>query len=361
MSKKISSQPAVSRQSQAQTLSEHIARLQQRQMEMVQQTAHELEAIQRELQDNNQVDLLERQISALEAERAALHQELAKTQQESEQTISSVRQIVLEHMQSLEQKLHVVEPAAIAHTPFPETLPVVPVVERVIEQVPTQMTDVRLEKRVEPRAPKEKRARRFSPRRLAIRFVSLAILASGGWYGWTKFLAPTPYQAGQVAGASTLKPAAQATTDPFAAAYAEVDFAKTEWEPTTNVDFNLKFEYPKNSSVLSYTIGSSNEWVVRKNGYLLQITQILTTQPLDQWWQSNSSTYNPDNNKVTSTPFKGLPAIFVDTKEKTITSGSSYFVKRSDGIYRIWMKDEVPTTDDGQRLAHMVQSIIFTK
>lgn len=207
--------------------------------------------------------------------------------------------------------------------------------------------------------PKLKKPR--SVKRVIRRTLTVSLAACLLYAGWN-FIKPSS-EIGTVAGvtASTPTPTPAASMNAYTESYAELPLDQTTWDSHIDQEFKLRLDYPKNTSNRVRTVGGSNIWFLRKNGYLMKITQLTsdTTITLDQWWNTNGTNFS-DLGAPTKTTFKGVPAMFVDTKEKTVTSGSSYFVKRPTGVYQIWIKDEPAITDDGQRIKRMVDSLAFT-
>ena len=159
---------------------------------------------------------------------------------------------------------------------------------------------------------------------------------------------------GQVAGVSTAKPTLskeQTIQQEYPESYAAVAFADTQWSTYADSDFGVSLQYPKNATHIAHVVGGDNLWFLRNDGYLLKITRLdaPTGQSLSDWWTLNGNGYVSDSAPV-QTSFIGLPAWSVPSVDKSATSGSLYFVKPGAEVYEVWVKDEPPATDDGQRL-----------
>ncbi len=357
------------------TVSEQIARLQQRQLEMVQQTAQELESLKEQLEKSEQAEKLESEVNRLREERNYLEQnvhqlqnQLIQQQEHTTHVVSGLTDVIRTHLQSVQgftsqteaflEKIPQYSPV-----PLPETTPVAPTP---VQEKPVPVAPVILPVQHAPAHPQEllfeaprhpKKARTFSGRRFALRAVTASLIVVSGYGGWNFIKkAAGPTETGDVAGAAVV---ASATPEPYAESFADVPFEQTEWEVANDGEFGIQFDYPKNASNRTRTLGGNNLWVLRKNGYLLKISRFQTTDTLETWWTANQKNYT-DESKGVKTTFKGFPAIYVESKVKTVTSGSSYFVQRTDGIYQIWIKDESAATDDGQRLTRMMESFTFT-
>ena len=357
---------------------DQIARLQQRQMEMVQQTSLELEDLKQRLEHNEETEWLRIRVNELEQEKQVL-------QDSFEQQLSSFRNVIrgqaraidqqiqifsLDATQNLESMLGALQsevprvavkpeyrpaPQVVATPPtfadfvdMPNSFPVQP-------PQPVQMTDVR------PVKQKRKNSFRIVPgRKVVIRLAALALIGATGYWGFNQFLAPKSVinSTAQVAGVST---ASQVVEDPYAASFAEYPFNQTAWENHIDPDFGLAIDWPSNTSNRVRVVGGNNLWFLRKNGFLIQVTRLDagTALDLDIWW-SHKKTEFEDAGKVSKTTFKGMPTMYVEATAITPTSGNSYFIKRTSGIFHIWVKNEPASTDDGQRIARMLFSLTFT-
>jgi hypothetical protein len=227
---------------------------------------------------------------------------------------------------------------------------------------------------------KEKKSQRHPVRRFVVRTAVWALILGGGYYGWATFKHTTQanlqqalsnHPTSSVAGASTdsaTTSSTAATADPttntdmsdrsYPESFAELPFDQTVWETTTDPDLGITIDYPKNTTNRVRIIGGNNLWFLRKNGYLVKVSRFETSLQLNDWWAINKQDYTSDNT-VDKTTFKNLPAWHVTPIDKTDYTGDSYFVRRNDSILQIWIKNEDPTTDDGQRLQRMVNSLQF--
>ena len=141
---------------------------------------------------------------------------------------------------------------------------------------------------------------------------------------------------------------------------ADIPFDKTEWDTLTDTDFGISLTYPKNASNIERVIGGSNIWLLRKQGYLMKFSMVdLAGQTPTDWWDSVKDGYSDKD--VSVGKFKTLPAHIIKTPVPNATSGTTYAVERNGFITEIWIKDEPPTTDDGQRLAKMTASLQITQ
>jgi hypothetical protein len=170
---------------------------------------------------------------------------------------------------------------------------------------------------------------------------------------------------GVVAGASTTRPVSITVQSPdqeYPESYVDIPYAQTIWATYTDSDFGVSISYPKNTSDVVHTVGGDNLWFLRKDGYILKISRsdLASGQTLDQWWATNAAEY-----ETTVTASKGSfetqPAWILPAATKSETSGTSYFLQSGTEVYEVWVKDEDPTSADGQRLARMVASLQFTE
>ncbi|CAN5130598.1 hypothetical protein BH11PAT4_BH11PAT4_1310 [soil metagenome] len=356
-----------------------------------------LDELRRELEKGNQLNELRSDITRLENEKRNLEQQVRHLETrlqaqhgQTTATLEALKNTVRGQVQSLDQQLqvfsldtsHTVEGLlAILHgatIPNPDTTtipvhhpgvvaePVVPRMQPIAHTVPTPAPTqpVAAETFFEPLIPEPIHQSRKAPsrfRRIAIRtvFSLLMVAVLGGGY---LFLRPTNkiFTDGEVAGASTQPtPEVTGSPDPYAASFAEIPFEKTVWELATDTDFGIAVQFPSNTSTKVKVIGGNNLWFVRKSTYLMRFTKTTTDETLDQWWSKNSSTYT-DQAKASKINYKGKPAYYLDSLEKTPTSGSSYIIKHAGNILTIWVKDEPSTTDDGKRISKMSDSLTFT-
>lgn len=375
------------------TMHHQLTRLQQRQMEMMEETTRELDRLRQELENNDQHTRLQAEVDRLRQENNVLHNQVGavrshlRNQQDSWQEVIGKLQEIARTTGSLEQVFELattpeVTVPATASKPDAEgtpastqpkrrwfgrrrsqkSIPAQPVEQPVFRYKDEDFfgDDVQT---TEPETTSKPRKRR-GVKRLAVRFVTLALITATGYAGWNWLVTDT-VDSGSVAGASTetLPETAEVTPtfDTYTESFAEVPFEQTEWEKTTDYEFGLSLDYPKNATNRVRVIGGSNLWFLRKNGYLLKISVIPSSLTLTDWWKENQETYaSPNNLKVTEGSFKDLPAVIAESRQKTATSGTSYFIKRDQGIFHIWIKDEPAITDDGQRLGRMVESLTFT-
>jgi len=364
-------------------VNEQISRLQQRQLEMVQQTAQELESLKLQLENSDQLEILQREVNQLKAERGSmehyvqdLQKQMVAQQETATQTIAGLTDVIRIHLQQvkgfasqteeyLEKLPHFTGSLPTLTPPVAPPIQEKPVVKAVAPQVfippailPVEHTS--LPARELP-LKKIRGARTFSGRKFALRAVAIALVLSLGYAGVhaiQSHVSKANAEFGQVAGVSTV--AASPSPDEYAASFADLPFSATKWSTVNSTDFGIKFDYPSNTSNFVTTIGGDNMWVLRHNGYLMKITRIESTDSLSAWWQINQSSYNTNELPAVTTTFKGQPALYVESKQKDTTSGSSYFVKQANNILQIWVKDEAATTDDGQRLTHMIDTFTFT-
>jgi hypothetical protein len=358
---------------------------------------HLLEELRRELEKGNQLNELRSTITRLENDKHNLEQQVklleSRLQAQHGQitaTVEALKNTVRGQVQNLDQQLqvfsldtsHTIEGLlAVLHAasiPTPDVLqhqPSQPVqhmsiathpVERPLQQQPTyHHISPATEEVVEPLIPEpsHQQGGRKKIRRLIMRSF-YALLFAGIIGGGYLFLRPTTkiYQDGEVAGASTSPtpaPEENSSPDPYAASFAEVPFEKTEWELVSDADFGIAVQFPTNASTKVKVIGGNNLWFVRKSTYLMRFSRITTEETLDQWWAANSQTYT-EQAKATKITYKGKPAYYLESNERTPTSGSSYIVKHAGNILVIWVKDEPTTTDDGKRITKMTESLTFT-
>lgn len=362
-----------------------------------------LDELRRELEKGNQLNELRAEITRLENEKRNLEQQVRHLESrlqaqhgQASATLEALKNTIRGQVQSLDQQLqvfsldtsHSIEGLlAVLHSasiPNPDlnSIPVhhpgiqaeppvvsprvftpSPAIPHTISQpIQPEPAETFFEPLIpEPTHQSHAPNRRF--RKIAIRtfFSLLAVGLVGGGY---LFLRPTTkiYQDGEVAGAATgaqPTPEVSSSPDPYAASFAEVPFEKTEWELVTDADFGIALQFPTNASTKVKVIGGNNLWFVRKNTYLMRFSKITTDETLEQWWTKNSSTYS-DQAKATKITYKGKPAMYLESIEKTPTSGSSYIIKHAGNILTVWVKDEPTTTDDGKRISKMVESLTFT-
>ena len=208
-----------------------------------------------------------------------------------------------------------------------------------------------------PNAPKKK-----SNRHLARPIITVITLALTGYIA-AKYLPHSlaglaTRSTGQVAGASV---AAPIVNKEYPESYATLPFSSTVWETLDDPDFHFHIEYPKNTSNLVRIVGGSNIWFLRNNGYIMKITRsdLAAGQTLDVWWSTNQSQYSDEYTSSKST-LNGQPAWLITAKAQSENSGNSYFIRNGASILQLWIKDEPTSSDDGQRLAHMLASFRLT-
>jgi hypothetical protein len=191
-----------------------------------------------------------------------------------------------------------------------------------------------------------------------------SLIAAGG-IGWSGLAYLQHKNAGEVAGVSTTASQQKTAgrTDLLGGSSAEnkeanaaVAFGDTVWETYDESDFGVSFSYPKNASNILHTVGGNNIWVLRYDTYLLKIVRQDTSAPLDTWWEQNKAVYTTDASATKGT-FKGHPAWVVMPNDATSATGVSYFVAGKGGIMQFSTQNVGPSTDDGRRLAKMIESI----
>ena len=194
--------------------------------------------------------------------------------------------------------------------------------------------------------------------KIAPRFISLALLLLIGYFGYHYAFAK---QAPVENNAQPATATAQTVHRPdYKESQADVPFDKTEWDTLTDTDFGISLTYPKNASNIERVIGGSNIWLLRKQGYLMKFSMVdLAGQTPADWWDGVKEGYSDKD--VSVGKFKNLPAHIIKTPVPNATSGTTYAVERNGFITEIWIKDESPTTDDGQRLAKMTASLQVTQ
>ncbi|MEI6477495.1 MAG: hypothetical protein WCO52_00715 [bacterium] len=373
------------------SLSEQISRLQQRQLELVRQTSQELDLLKRQVEEGglhepvvqdegsrlaDEMKRLREAVTSLHAENQEKNSQLSQLEERLTDYQRQVREVFIHggptgvlHLRDIRPRP--VTPQATIETPTPVVVipelqpePVVPVV--------TQLKLPPIEKRVK-KEKKERSPRRPVPvRRLVVRLVGLTIVVAVGGFTWNVLktgstIPKQPSATGKVAGAST-DPSINASpgadiAESFSESFADLAYASTVWSTTTDSDFGITMEYPKNTSNMVHTTGGSNLWFLRKSGYLLKVTRTVVPAhtKLDDWMASNTNTYAPTSDySLNQSTFMGQPAWLAQPTSHNPLSGYQYFVQHADTVYAFWIKEEPPTTDDGQRLARMITSIKFT-
>jgi hypothetical protein len=200
----------------------------------------------------------------------------------------------------------------------------------------------------------KKSKKKMTPVRLAIR---LAVVGALGFYArqyYVQHLGPTDEQ-GVVAAAETS--VTETKADSFAESFVDLPFAETEWAELVDPDMGVTVSWPKNTSNLSRVVGGSNLWFIRKGSYLMKISIASPNAVgLNDWWADAKTRYTEQGTSSNST-IAGNTAIKLTPTATTETSGTTYFLEASVGIMSIWVKDELPTSDDGKRIARMISSL----
>jgi hypothetical protein len=282
-------------------VSEQIARLQQRQLEMVQQTAQELESLKLQLEKSEHVEHLEAEVAKLRAERSelehslhSLQEQLVNQQEHTTTVVGGLTDVIRTHLKQVqgfasetEQYLtHLPAMAKVASQPVAAAPKPQPIAAPVFTPKPVYHQ--------EKVAREPKPARTFSGRRFAVRALAFGLVVAAGYGGVQALKNRTSSDEGDVAGVSIIT-AETPTMQPYAESYAEVPFNQTIWERMTDAEFGVSFEYPKNTSNIAHTVGSNNLWMVRYNYYLLRTNKIETTLALDAWWIGNQENYAADS------------------------------------------------------------------
>jgi hypothetical protein len=366
-------------------VAEQIRRLEERHRALVEETGAELELLKVQLAEGNNIE------EHVEAAKTPLLEEIAFLRAaiaQSEQG-KTVLKTELERLQNDYQAHYTDVQKALASlgslmdTPqvaVAEPLPEVtnenleallaefsdaPAKDEIAEPSPVVLTEVLPEPIVEkPR--KERKPRSFKwMKRLAVRTVALALVGTAGWAGLQAIQKKNASaEVGQVAGATS-----DGATDilqekdpaeKYKESYAIVPFDRTEWETYTDIDFGVSFRYPTNATNISKTIGGSNIWFLRFNGYMMKISKEDTQDSLDTWWEKSANFYT-DGATAAKGVFKSRPAWIITPTEVTKTSGTTYVVATKTGVMQVWVKDEDPQTDDGQRIAKMLESLTFSQ
>jgi len=310
-------------------ISEQISRLQQRQMELVQQTALELEDLKRQVEESRdyeqEITALRGAVQRLEQEKSLIHSELLVTQQNFEQYYTQIHR-------TLHGGDSVRQPAAQL---TPATAPTAHSVHRA--------------------------AKLQSPKKLVTRTLAFGLVASLGFWGFTSLKHGNAGENGQVAGVSTTAPSANPAADGdlnYPQSYADIPYAQTEWTAFADPDFNFSLLYPKNATARIRAIGSDNVYFPRKDHILAKFTKEDTVSTLDEWWNQHKAEFNTGY-----TVNKGTLGTKVAYIIKPVTadplSGTEYIFRSGSQIIRAWFHDEDPKSDDGQRLTKMLSSIQF--
>lgn len=202
--------------------------------------------------------------------------------------------------------------------------------------------------------------------------LATCVIAALLFGAWQVFISPylqyrnssSPQKQGQVAGASTQKnvtpnqnDTGEALNNQYPESFAQISYDQTVWDTVTDSEFGISMKYPKNATNRVRILGGSNLWFLRFNGYFMKFTKIETKLSLDAWWENNKIDYAEGNIIGENAKFKNEPAIKMQASETTSTSGTTYFIKKGEYILQIWVKDEDPNSDDGKRLATMLDSL----
>ncbi|MCC2631743.1 MAG: hypothetical protein K0S20_442, partial [Patescibacteria group bacterium] len=234
------------------TLSEHINRLQQRQLELVQQTNSELEMLRKQVEDTEsaeqrlaaekepllaEIQELRSSVRYLEEERseqARQYQELRAQMDSYAAHIRNIAESLSSNLPSLPMEMEPTKNALVKKAPAP--LPLVR--PEPLPSLPAK------------RKPAGGIVRKLVPKRGAmVRFALLALVATGGYAGWNSLTGATPADTGQVAGVSTATTTAtssssESTLPDYAQSFAELPFDETQWQKTTDPEFGIVIDYP---------------------------------------------------------------------------------------------------------------------
>lgn len=389
-------------------LSEQIVRLQQRQQELVAQTAKELESLKMQLEDNGQVEALvqrakeplveelrsmKKHLANAEAEKKHLASELQRLQQaytsqyaQMQSTVDALHTIVSNQARSFEP------PAALAPAPLPvfepepepQPVPIIipvvaapPVHEEILTKkeipAPAQpdafaLHESKLKKERREEIEEKRERKPFSRRKFAIRMVTMALIVAGGTWGYKTIAAQQAASVaaivsqakGQVAGATTDSTIDSAPTpDPYKEAQADLPFAATDWDTIKDADYGVTFDYPKNTS---NTIRSdTNIYVIRKDSYLLKITRfdLAANGNLDSWYEDHNSLVGEYT--YAKGTFKGQTAWIGTARDPKSKTGTVYLVnvKNSNQVLAVYVPTVAASTDDGKRQEQMLTTFQF--
>jgi hypothetical protein len=396
-----------------QRVSEQIAKLEQRHRALVEETASELEALKKQITEGHDVrERVEEAQKPLLSEIATLRTNIERAEKEKLQlttelerlhrdyqghysqlqgALGSLKHVVQNQAQALDQQVKLlsvdtdqaIDELLSSLTEATPAQTITPVTEKV-EPLPTVTDDnleallaefspvafvpeepeVTVQAVAEEKPRKEKKQRSFTGlRRLAIRTVGLALVVALGWGGLKTIQSKNLAEAGQVAGVSTDKSVtgsgdSQNPAEEYKQSYAIVPFDQTEWTSYTDPDFGVSLRWPQNASNVLKTPGGSNIWFLRFDAYYMRITLDATTDTLESWWQKNSGFYTSDGSATKGT-FKNHQAWIVTPTTATGNVGTTYIFQTPKGIMQVWTKSFDPATDDGKRLAKMVDSFSF--
>ena len=340
----------IEQESQNSIISDQISRLQQRQIEMVEQTTRELEALKTQLKNNREVAELRRHIVNLELENERLASNL---QNREKQYVAQIRQI----QESLT-------------TILDQTIQTSPEEYKPLEYKPIAFEEpVVIEEKKKPNKIKIKPARKerksYPKLKAGLSFATVATIGFAGWATISPIIARNNASVvqGQVEGVSTDKNvtngsnSSNTTINSYAESFAKVSFNETTWETISDKDFGVSISYPKNATNVARTIGGNNIWFLRKEGYLMKITRYSNPdKTIEMWWSDNQNDYTQDY-KIEKTTYKGQVAYHTTPKYPDTVSGESYFIKKGDHIIQIWTKSQPEDQDDVQRLNQMIESL----
>ena len=388
--------------------SDQISRMQQRQLELVQQTADELESLKQELENGKELEhkieaarqpllteitALRTSMRTLEEEKAFLEgqvhgiEERYRTQfNQLQGTISSLKNTLRSQAHTLDQQIRVFSLDvtqslesmldSLDHTqipPFEQTpLPAAkkpaaePALAHTIALTPSfdlQQEKFRLHEEnlrknqervaVHPASRKTSPLRRFVQRTI----VSALVLGAGfgGWHVFAQHSTPKTDQ-GAVAGVST-DPTITTTTTEYPEAHAIVSFADTTWDQINDTNIGISLQYPKNATDRVNDITTPALTLLRGDGYVLKIARDDSTSNIDTWMQNNQGQYADDYTSVKTT-YKGQPAWVLTTNStSTLVPGTFTVVKHGTSVLVIWAKTIDPSTDDGQRQAKILSTL----
>jgi len=361
-----------------QQISDHIARLQQRQQELVQETTAELELLRHKLNESeSSEEHVNRARQPLLAEIEALRKALVLAEDEKQHLGTEVNRLQSEyhtHYSQMQNALVALQNSMRHQAPTftekvkeqeaeekPMYVPPAPPVH--FEPVRPTLNEITAPVYEPPKTPKPPRSW-TGMRKLAVRTFAFALIGSVAWGSWQAIANHRAATPGVVAGVSTTTPSA--TSDPnsdnpaekYKESYAILPFDQTVWETYTDPDFGFSVRYPKNTTNKVKTIGGSNIWFLRFDSYLMKFTSESATDTLEDWWQKSQGFYSSDNS-ISKGIFKGRPAWIAKPTVPTTNSGTTYAFSTKTGIMTVWVKDEDPLTDDGQRITKMVDSISF--
>lgn len=356
-----------------QQFSEQIARLQKRQLELVQQSSKELEDFKREFEEQESYEeRFSKESQPLVQEIANLRSavEILQSQRANQEaTIETLNEVLgfVRHgmgnsLKALKSLDGVLSPSSEIEVAAPLTA---------IELQKPMKAELKAEKKrkeKELKAVKSHHERKplhilsiLPSKKLVRRVAVLGVISVGVYAGFKQFsLGP---QQGEVAGASIDLVAPTSTpetsvTNEYKESFADVPFEKTTWEKSVDSELGISVEYPSNTSNRIHTVGSSNVWFLRKNGYLMKISSVETEDTIDNYVAKEEAL--DSSLTYTKASFKGINGYLAKANGAIPAAGYQYFIKKGSLIYIIWIKEEPPTTDDGQRVARMVSSLQFT-